>query len=167
MASTGNMQPESGWIVHAGFNFLHPIQFHSSKEGLDSIAQSRPRSNLDSLIRFWPNASGPEASWCARIRGPGFWQNETIPLVSSLPVKGKKGWLTMDIMFLPHAGLVLGSLINTSEHKMAGRAVVSSKLSTNRMRNAVNLLFLSFFLFWIPCLQIGTLVFIHLFPFNS
>ena len=26
------------------------------------------------LVRFWPNASGPEASWCARIIGQ-LWQN--------------------------------------------------------------------------------------------
>ena len=27
-----------------------------------------------SMVRFWPNASGPEASWCARIIGQ-LWQN--------------------------------------------------------------------------------------------
>ena len=28
-------------------------------------------SDLDGLVRFWPNASGPEASWCAGIIGLG------------------------------------------------------------------------------------------------
>ena len=34
--------------------------------------QSRPRSDLDGLVRVWPNASGLEASWCAGVIRPGF-----------------------------------------------------------------------------------------------
>ena len=30
-----------------------------------------PRSNLDGLVRFWPDASGPKVSRCARIVRPG------------------------------------------------------------------------------------------------
>ena len=39
--------------------------------------QKRPRSDLDGLIRFWPNASGPEASQCAKFIRPCCWQNAT------------------------------------------------------------------------------------------
>ena len=35
---------------------------------------------MDGLVRVWPNASGLEASWCARIIWPGFWQDATGPL---------------------------------------------------------------------------------------
>ena len=45
--------------------------------------QNRPRSDLDGLVRVWPNASGLEASWNHRI-GPGFWQDATGPLPVSL-----------------------------------------------------------------------------------
>ena len=33
--------------------------------------QNRLRSGLDGLVRFWLNASGLEAGWCARIIRPG------------------------------------------------------------------------------------------------
>ena len=55
----------------AGYDFLHPIQFSSSGKGPDHIVQNQPRSDLDGLVLFWPNASGPEANQCARIIGPG------------------------------------------------------------------------------------------------
>ena len=42
--------------------------------------QNRPGSDLDGLVRVWPNASGLEASRCAGITGPGFWQHATGPL---------------------------------------------------------------------------------------
>ena len=60
-----SMQSESGQIIYAGSNFLHPFQLHFSKEGMDHCVQNQPRSNLDGLVRVWPDASGPEASWCA------------------------------------------------------------------------------------------------------
>ena len=63
MAITVSMQPESGWIVYAGWDFLHPIQFCSSKEGLDYIMQNWPRSNLDGLVRFQPNTSVCKNHW--------------------------------------------------------------------------------------------------------
>ena len=50
-----------------------------SKEGLVHTAQDRPGSDLDGLVTFWPNASGQEASRCARTTGPAFWQNATGP----------------------------------------------------------------------------------------
>ena len=57
--------PESGQIIYAGSDFLHPVWFLSSKEGPDHTVQNWPRSDLDGLFRFWLNASGPEASGCA------------------------------------------------------------------------------------------------------
>ena len=42
--------------------------------------QNRPGSDLDVLVRVWPNASGLEASRCAGIIWPGFWQDVTGPL---------------------------------------------------------------------------------------
>ena len=44
------------------------------------IVQHRPGSELDGLVRVWPNASGLEASRRAGIIGPGFWQDATGPL---------------------------------------------------------------------------------------
>ena len=34
------------------------------------IVHNRPGSDLDGLVRVWPNTSGPEASLCAGIIGP-------------------------------------------------------------------------------------------------
>ena len=82
MAVTASVQPESARIVHAGSDFPHPFQFRFSKEGMDHIAQNRPGSDLDGLVRVWPNTSGLEASRCAGIIWPGFWQDAT----GSLPV---------------------------------------------------------------------------------
>ena len=64
----------------AGSDFPHPFQLRFSKEGVDHIVQNRHGSDVDGLVRVWPNAVGLEASWCARIIGPGFWQNTTGPL---------------------------------------------------------------------------------------
>ena len=50
---TASMQPESGRIIHAGSDF--------SKEGLHRFVQNRFGSDLDGLVRFWPNASGSGA----------------------------------------------------------------------------------------------------------
>ena len=44
------------------------------------FAQNRPGSDLDCLMRVWPNTPGLEASRCAGIIGPGFWQDSTGPL---------------------------------------------------------------------------------------
>ena len=71
MAGTASMQPEWGHITYARSNFPHLIQLCSSKEGPDHIVKNQTISNLDGLVRVWPNASGPEASWCARIIWPG------------------------------------------------------------------------------------------------
>ena len=56
---------------------IHPIQFHSSKEGMDHIVQNQPGSNLDALVRAWPNTCGLKASQCAGITRPRFWQDAT------------------------------------------------------------------------------------------
>ena len=50
------------------------------EEGHDHVVQNQPRSDLDGLVRFWPNTSCPEASQCARITRPRFWQNAASPL---------------------------------------------------------------------------------------
>ena len=68
--SMASMQSESGQILYAGSNFLHPFQLHFSKEGIDHSVQNQPRSNLDGLVRVWPNTSGLEASWCAGMIRP-------------------------------------------------------------------------------------------------
>ena len=77
---TASVQPVSGLIVYASSDFPYPIQFRFPKEGLDHTAQNQPGSDLDGLVRVWPNASGLEASWCAGIIRPGFWQDATDPL---------------------------------------------------------------------------------------
>ena len=46
-------------------DFLHLIQFRSSKEGLDHTVHNWLGSDMDGLVRFWPNTRfGPETSWC-------------------------------------------------------------------------------------------------------
>ena len=59
MAIRASVQPESGRIVYAGSCFPHPFELRFSKEGMDQIVQNRPGSDLDGLVRVWPNASGP------------------------------------------------------------------------------------------------------------
>ena len=80
LAVTASVQPESGRIVNAGSDFPHPFQLRFSKEGIDHVMQNRPGSDLDGLVRVWPNTSGLEASWSAGFIGPGFWQDTTDPL---------------------------------------------------------------------------------------
>ena len=88
MAVTVSVQPESNRIVNAGSDFPYPIQFLFFKVGIDYIVQNRPGSDLDGLVRLWPNTSGLEASRCARIIGPGFWQGATGLLpVSHFPTR--------------------------------------------------------------------------------
>ena len=53
------------------------------KVGTDHTVQNWNRSNLDGLVRVWPNASGLEASWCAGIIWPRLRQNVTGPLPAS------------------------------------------------------------------------------------
>ena len=74
------MQPESGRIIYAGSDVPQPFQIHFFKEGVNHMMQNRPGSELDGLVRVWPNASGLEANRCAGIIGPGFWQDATGPL---------------------------------------------------------------------------------------
>ena len=50
------------------------------KEGMDHTMKNQPGSDLDGLVIVWPNALGLEASWCAGITWPGFWQDATSPL---------------------------------------------------------------------------------------
>ena len=50
------------------------------KEDPDHVVQNWSGSDLDDLVMFWANTSGPEVNRCARIIGPRFWQNTTGPL---------------------------------------------------------------------------------------
>ena len=75
MAVTASVQPESGRIVYAGSDFPRLFQLSFPKN-----VQNRPGSDLDVLVRVWPNTSSLEASRCAGIIGPGFWQDATGPL---------------------------------------------------------------------------------------
>ena len=47
-------------------------RFPSSTDVPDNIVQNQPRSDLvlADCVRFWPNGSDLEASWCARIIQP-------------------------------------------------------------------------------------------------
>ena len=74
MAITASTRLELGRIVYTRSNFKDPFELHFSKEGMDHTVQNRPGSSLDGLVRIWPNASGLEASLCAGIIRPGFWQ---------------------------------------------------------------------------------------------
>ena len=77
-------QNRAGYIIYAGSDFPHPFELRLSKEGMDHTVQNQPRSDLDGLVRVWPNASGLEASRCsAGIIWPGFWQDATSPLLSA------------------------------------------------------------------------------------
>ena len=80
MAITASVLPELGRIVYAGSDFPHPFLLRFSEEGMDHTVQNRSGSDLDGLVRVWPNASGLEASRCAGIIWPGFWQDATGPL---------------------------------------------------------------------------------------
>ena len=73
-------RPELGLMLYAWSDFLHPIQFCFSEEGIDRTVQNWPGSDLDGLVRVWLNASGLKARWCARIIRPGFWQDANGPL---------------------------------------------------------------------------------------
>ena len=71
MVITVSVQADSDRIIYAGPDFLCLLWFCSFKEGLDHIVQNWPRSDLDGLVKFWPNASDLEKSLCENIIGPG------------------------------------------------------------------------------------------------
>ena len=78
MAFTASVQPESGRIYMP--DPTSRIRFSSifpKKAWIILAVQNRPGSDLNGLVRVWPNTSGPEASWSAGIIGPGFWQDAT------------------------------------------------------------------------------------------
>ena len=52
--------------------FHFQTQLQSSTDVPGDTMQNQPRSDLvlADCVRFWPNRSGPEASWCARIIWP-------------------------------------------------------------------------------------------------
>ena len=70
MAITASMRPGLGRIIYAGSNSYIVFRFRSSKEDLDHTVLNQPESDLDGLVRFWPNTSGLESSHRARIIGP-------------------------------------------------------------------------------------------------
>ena len=65
VAIMASVQPESGRVICTRSDFLHPIQFGSSKKGLDHHAQNQPGSDLDDPVRFWPNAFDSGSNQCA------------------------------------------------------------------------------------------------------
>ena len=96
MVIMASVQPEAGQVVYARSNFPYPFQFHFSREGIYisnyHIVQNQPGSDLDGLVRIWPNSSAPEASWCTRFIRPGsgrvqpaHYQFPTFRLSSVLP----------------------------------------------------------------------------------
>ena len=67
------LAPVSGRMQHARDQFPRfQTRLHSSTDGLDHAVQNQAGSSLvlADCVRFWPNGSGPEASWCARIIWP-------------------------------------------------------------------------------------------------
>ena len=62
-------QNQAGYYVLDPTSCIHSNS-HFSKGGIDHSVQNQPGSNLDGLVRVWPNASGLEASWCAGIIRP-------------------------------------------------------------------------------------------------
>ena len=70
-------QNRAGSYNYAESDFPHPFQLRFCKEGMDHIVPDRPGSDLDGLVRVWPNTSRLEASRCAGIIWPGFWQDAT------------------------------------------------------------------------------------------
>ena len=102
MAITAGMQPESAWIVHARSDFPHPFQFCCFQRRHGSYC-----AKLTWIWSGWPGqglakhiyTSGLEASWCAGIIGPGFWQrfcsSTGVPdsTVQNQPGSNSSGWL--------------------------------------------------------------------------
>ena len=68
MVSYGQNQARSSF-AHSGPSLEVQNQIRCGK--LDIYILCKTGSDLDGLVRFLPNASGPEARWCARIIGPG------------------------------------------------------------------------------------------------
>ena len=102
MAITASVQPKSGRIVYAGSDFPHPFQFHFSKEGMDHIVQNRPGSDPDGLARVWLNTSGLEASRCAGIMGPAFWQDAVGSGMFTARLEHPPKWCTYTAVLLLH-----------------------------------------------------------------
>lgn len=70
MAVTTSVQPKSSQTGYAGSDFRHPIWFCFSTDSPVHFVQNQPGSILvlADCVGFWPNRSGPEASWCVRIK---------------------------------------------------------------------------------------------------
>ena len=81
------------------------------KEGPDHNAQNRPRSDLDGMVRFWPNGSGPEASRGARIIGPGFLHAATGPLPLLYSVRSSTDVPDHIVQNQPGSDLVLAGCV--------------------------------------------------------
>ena len=80
------LQPELGWNVYMSDL---TSQLHFSKEGSMFILC---KTDLDGLVRVWPNASSLEASRSARIIGPSFQQNGSYCAKPS-QIRFGSGWL--------------------------------------------------------------------------
>ena len=78
------------------------------------MCNTDPDLIFDGLVRVWLNASGLEASWCAGIIGPGFWQDATGPLsVSHFQTRFRSSTDVPDniVQNQPGSGLVLADCI--------------------------------------------------------
>ena len=75
----------------------------SSTDVPDRTVQNQPGSNLvlADCVRFWPNGSNPEASWCARIiwptSGQCFQANPHWMQIGSGMFTGKVSWFSVRI----------------------------------------------------------------------
>ena len=128
------------WAVslHAGSGFLHS-QFRSSTEGRNHIVQNRPGSVLDGLVRFWPNVSGPEASRCARIIGPG--SGGTQPARFQCPtfrlgcVPPRTAWIIIIGCVLPRTAWIIMIVQKTARIRFRSWLTVSGQVLAKRTRS--------------------------------
>ena len=99
---------------------------------------NRPGSDLDGLVKVWPNASGLEASRCAGIIWPGFWQDATGPLpVSHFQTRFRSSTDVPDniVQNQPGSDLVLADCVRFGQtdpvRKLAGVQETSGPLQAN------------------------------------
>ena len=67
--------PVLSWIAWLGFGQTCLVQKQAGvQESLGPVSdRMQPACYKFPTFRFWPNGSGPEVSWCARIIRPCFW----------------------------------------------------------------------------------------------
>ena len=73
---TWQIQSRSILVMAIMASMQHPFQLFFQRS-MGHIVHNWPRSDLDGLVRVWPNTAVLEASCCAGIIGPSFWQDAT------------------------------------------------------------------------------------------